>query len=59
MEGKVVAKYLTVSGVKTHYPFIVPKLSKWSQSCLECVLSPVSVRLFAECAEQSSELWFS
>lgn len=46
MEGKVVAKYLTVSGVKTHYPFIVPKLSKWSQSCLECVLSPVSVRLF-------------
>lgn len=42
MEGKVVAEYLTVSEVKTHYPFVIPRLSKWSQCCLECVLSPSS-----------------
>lgn len=42
MEGKAAAEYLTVSEVKTHYPFVVPRLSERSQCCPEGALSPSS-----------------
>lgn len=40
MERKVEVECLTVSEVKTHCPFIVLGLSKWSQCCSACFFSP-------------------